>query len=456
MTGEHYEEWQLLAYIDAFGDDTLRYGSDESPADLVEIGRHVESCSDCSSRLDQLRSFIGLLSERAVYEEALDVPPAAIQRRLTAVRKMAEQMKTEATQAESTMVALLAIPRDQWNVYLEKQPTLKTGGLVQRLITEARGEYERRPAYALEILEVASAVAERLADQLSYMSEVAKERANALRYLGRYPEALQELKRAEELVVQTPVHGFELAQILRARATLLFYMTRYREALAELGEAVEILKLFGDAELMQESRLLEAAIVHEQGDFAGALRLYGELRAAFATSDDVTMRARIEGNLAECSTRIRRFTDARAYATRAIALYDHVGNATERARVEWTIAYTDLREGNLEQAEAALAAVRSRFVALGMRQEAAEILLDLVEIHVAREEWSVAATLAARALEGLIESECPVHVANAVAHLREVVGKKQASPALVRYVRDFVLAPAKAPFVPPASAYRTH
>jgi tetratricopeptide (TPR) repeat protein len=453
MIGEHYEDWELLAYIDAPSETNLLYGSGESPMDTASVARHVDDCSDCASRLNELRSFTAALADKTVFEEALRPPAAVSERLLARARRTAEQLASEKAGAESTMKELLALPWDQWSVYLDNRPLRRTAGLVRRFIAEARGEYERRPTDALEILEVASGIADRLADPRSMAAEkgaVAKERANALRYLGRYPEALEELEWAEQFSVQLPVHAFELALILRARATLLFYMTRYDEALDALRQAIVIFRDFGEILLIEEGRLLEAAIIHEQGDFAGAFRLYTQLRRALATSEDVTMRARIEGNLAECSMRLGNAADARNYAARAIALYHQTGNETERARVEWTIAYTELREGNLDQADAALTAVQSRFEALGMRQEAAEILLDLIEIHVAREAWPLAASFAARAVEELTQSECPVHVANAVAYLQEAVRNERASAALVQYVRDYViLGHPSAEFAPP-------
>ena len=66
---------------------------------------------------------------------------------------------------------------------------------------------------------IAAGVAARLSDPKAQASErgaVARERANALRFLGRYADALEELDSAERLIVHLPVHAFDLAQIERS------------------------------------------------------------------------------------------------------------------------------------------------------------------------------------------------------------------------------------------------
>ena len=161
-------------------------------------------------------------------------------------------------------------------------------------------------------------------------------------------------------------------------------MTRYDDASAAVKHAIRLFRDFGDVPRVNEARMLEAGISYEQGDVETALKIWRELAVYFVQSQHETTLARITANIAECEMRLGRTAEARRHANEAIAKYEALSNATERARAEWIIAHSHLLDGELAVAELTLTRVRERFLALGMRSEAAEVLLDLIQIHVLR------------------------------------------------------------------------
>jgi tetratricopeptide (TPR) repeat protein len=442
---EHYEDWELLAYIDASAE--MAAGADLSGApgvDTLTVERmvlHLRMCAQCRDSHDALRLLYDLLRDPAVHLEARSPVKRADERHIAQARAAASRMDADAAIAENTMQELLRREVGDWACYLSNEAPLQTAALVRRIIKEARAEYERRPAHALAVLEVATFVANHLTDVFALASEraaVARERANALRFLGRYAEALEELDRAERLLLDLPVSAFDLAFVAWSRATVLFYMTRYAESLSAVRNAIAVFRQFSDIPRVSEARMLEACILCEQGDVKTALHTWRELRAYFSSPEHATSRARVEANIAECEMRLGHTAEARRHAMEAMDRYALLQNVTEGARARWIVAHAYLLDGELETAEVALTGVRSTFMSLGMRAEAAEVLLDLVQIDVQRLAWAHAAEIAAQAAAEFVAMQAPVHVASALAHLSDAVRKELATPALVQYVRGYV------------------
>jgi hypothetical protein len=96
-----------------------------------------------------------------------------------------------------------------------------------------------------------------------------------------------------------------------------------------------------------------------------------------------------------------------------------------------------------------LFAPEQRFLGLGMAPEAAQILLDFVEICVRRKQWQDAVDIAARALQAFRAMDAPVHAANALAYLNEAVVSRCASADLVTSISAYVSFRIASVFTPP-------
>ena len=444
MIDGHYESWELLAFI-------------EEARDIVDVGAaamHIDTCDVCSAAMREWRSFMGLFFDRDVHEFARRKTTRLFAAQIADAQNVARRIVVEDAAAEYTFATLLDCPIETWADYLSARPALRTEGLIRRLIREARKEYDRHAERALTLLEVGTTIANSLSDVTAIAEQratLAKERANALRMLSRYPEALESLDEAERFLNDVPITGADRALVDWARATVLFYMTRYAEALPLVRAASAELMRFGELPRAQQARLLEAGILYEMGEVESALRMYEDLTSYFWSLDDAETTARILADRAECEMRLDRTGIARAHAERAMRLYEELGKPSEKTRVQWTLAHMLRREGRADEALDALRAVANAFEMLGMRAEAGGASLDILEIYVDRHEWEDAVSLA-RHLVGLFAAlETSLHAATAYAHLREAVEAQRASPELVAYIRTYAELPdtAEAPFTPP-------
>jgi tetratricopeptide (TPR) repeat protein len=362
-------------------------------------------------------------------------------RRIDQAETLVQRAEEEDRAAQKTFAHLMERPIEAWAEYLAANPAQRTEGLIRRLITEARTEYDRRADYALELLSVAASIANALTDPVAIADQrgtIAKERANALRMLSRYQEALDELDWAERFLVHLPVNVFDLAVVEWARATVLFYMTRYGEALPLVRHAAKILRQFGDIPRAQQVRLLEAGILYEMGDTETALGIYEGLVDYFDRSGDFETLARVFGDIATCEMRLSRVGASRINAARAVELYDRVGKPTEKARVQWMLAHLLMLQGQFDDALHDLAIAADSFEMLGMIAERGTALLDIVEIHVARQAWDEAIRLS-QYLAGLFTTiRAPVRAARAYSYLREAIESRSATTQLIEYIRSYV------------------
>ncbi|HEX2835739.1 MAG TPA: hypothetical protein VHW00_22180 [Thermoanaerobaculia bacterium] len=443
MIGDHYEDWELLAFDDANGEFV----------DSGAVAIHLLSCSECHTHLDEIRNLVLLLRDADVHIRTNARLRKPDPQRIKEAQELVRRRELESHVADQTFAGLLSIPLEQWVTHLNDRPLLRTEALIERIVSEARTEYDRRARHALELLRIAGDIAGALTDHLARAQQsgtIAKERANALRMLSRYSEALDELDRAERFMNRLPIRAFDIALIEWGRATVLFYMTRYVDALPFALNAAKTLRQFGDIPRARQVELLQAGILFEMGDAAGALAINEYLTAYFISLGDTETVARVIANMAACEAVLDHAEQAHAYAYRAMALFDEVGKPTERIRVESTIGNLFMRQGRYAEASARLTAAAAAFRERGMDAEAGQALLDVLEMNVIRGSWDEAIPLAKQLAAMFISSGAPVHAARASDYLRRAIEARQASVELVAYVRGYIDAADDAlEFVPP-------
>lgn len=433
MIGDHFEDDELLAYLDA----------NSNEVDLPSIERHLEHCeSDCRERLEWLGGFIGHLGDETIHRFAKRLsdgtpPPELVED----ARLRGAQRTTEDARGASLLQAMKALPTESWFAHAAPSDPSTTAGLLRRMTGEAREEFDRRPRRALEILNAAEPLAQTFPDALDeaeHRGAIARERAEALRMLGRHREALQSLDAAEQFLAQLPAPTYDLAFVDWVRAAVLFYLTRYDEALFFARKAGRVFREHGDLPRAEQMRIIEANVLCEQGDIEGAHRMFTRLVLFFSRADDQETIARLNANLAECEVRLDRRDVAYEYAADAMRMYEALGLETERVRVRWILGHALMRQEQFDEALEELRAAADDFADLGMHDAVAGVGLDIVELHLAREDWALAEELARRLADNFAAAGAPLHTARAFAYLRDAVNARSASLDLLEYLRSYL------------------
>lgn len=427
---EHPDRTTLAKYIEG-----------EPLADRLAIAAHLADCAGCRSAVDALEETFRLHdnvldfleSRRNLRERPLE------QFDIMATR---QRMGAETARAESFFGELMRLPIEEWPSAFEENPHQCTEAMVLRLLTEVEIEVKRRPQHALLLINVAEIVTRSLDIPAIHVcaGDCWKQRANALRHLGRYADSLEAADLAAAFYRLLPVGDFEIGQALYTRAITLFKMTHYDEALSVLEAAKELLREFGDTMPLAKTLLLEAAIRFEQGEIDWAEKTWLDVVPMLERFDDRIELARVRANLAECSLKRGRPASALAQAQAAATGFAELQMDAERIRSEWTVAAILRALGEHDRALEVLYSAASAFRALGMTSDAGFVKLDITEELLRRNEWSEAANIA-RELAGLFTAAgVTLASVTALSYLRTAVEGERATPALVRYVREYVSA----------------
>ncbi|HEY2091280.1 MAG TPA: hypothetical protein VGJ81_05295 [Thermoanaerobaculia bacterium] len=427
MIGDHFEDYELLAYEDR----------DSAFFDLAAADRHIAECEECSKRLDSIRAFEALLADKNVHRHARRLRGATPE--MEELRLRTEVRVREQVEAERTIAELRDMPIGAWTPWLSRRTTEWTPGLVQALLAESRRYFNDTPAVALKIIATAEVIAASLPnvfDRAEAQGNTELQRANALRHLGRYHEALAATDAAYGFLAHLPMPAYDLAFATWAKATILFSMTRFDEALPLVRDAAETFLVFQDIHHARRARVLEASIVCEQGDLTRAERVYEESLEFFKAESDPEMEARLLANLADVAVRRDDVQRARSLAAEATRLFTEFDRPSEAARVRWSLGHLLIRRGALDAGLEELQGAAHEFERRGMTSAVGEVSLDVLEIHVARQDWAEAETLARRLTDLFAAAGSPVHHAQAYAHLREAILNRSATVELIGEIRE--------------------
>jgi tetratricopeptide (TPR) repeat protein len=430
----HYDELALQEYLD--DPDSFEGRSD--------LEMHLAFCRACSGLLEELRAFEATLASDALWT----VPEAGGEEPPGELRAIAELLAQEDAAAEQLLAPLLSSPASFRRANVTALPAMRTAGVVRRLRTESRTLRERQPMHALVLADAAIAISdllpprrypEPLVDDLRGGAWL--ERANVLRYLGRYPEALDATDIAAHAFAQSAVAAYSLALVDYLRAVIFVETERRDEALVLVRKCARVFRQFGEDDRYVHAKMVEASVLFDQNRYRDARDLFVSLvRVAKDLGDGATL-ARLYGNVANCQLHLHELESADVYFARALSLYEALGLETERIRTRWSIGSLRIANGDIPDGLARLREARREFEQLGLRSDAALVTLDIAEALLASGN-AAGAREAAELCAAIVESFTSVgmtgHAMTALAFLHEAFETGRATPALVRHVRHYL------------------
>jgi len=383
---------------------------------------HLRDCDRCSSAVRSYRALCRGLTLPESWAVASDSGTIDFRRRL-------DRLNTEQLSAQGRDPATLDDA---------------TESDLQRLIGLAHAMLHRSPSEALLLAERATIVATSLdagvsSDSIAELRGLAaRERANALRYLGRYREALQALAEAKEHFESQLVGDPNLAGVAYVSAAILQEMDRFGEALDAARASAAVFKRFGDERRFAHATLLEAAIRYQTGETEDAKSVFLSLIPIFAGLDDRSTLAGVYGNVAACELRLARYAEGAQYLQQSIAAYDELDMPTERLRSRWLLARIIRAKGDLDEAIRRFREVKLELQERGMQLDAALVALDLAEALLESDAGyaSEVMHLCRDASARFAENEMSGSVASALSLLREAMRHGELTPEILRSSRE--------------------
>lgn len=423
-----------------YDDESLfQYAEGTSPI-AGEIEAHVSDCTDCATELESHRDLVDALETDETWDDRPEVTPKP---QPADVFAFAERLKQEDARAAQICDEALTGPASWWATRLQQAEGVRCAGVVRQLLERMRVLIEASPAKALQVTALAIEIANEL-DVVCYPNDfVIRLRAQALRdhayvlsFMGRHPEALKVVDRAQQLFNQVPLPEYELARLNLVRATILRCIDRGEEAIALAHEAVETFLRFGDRTRYVSALIWEAAFLYEKGAVVQALELWRSVENDSAL-DSVT-RLRVIANMAACYRQLGQPEKAIGYLSQSSAEFELLGMKTERTRSRWVLAQCLVAANRHMESIPTFRQAWREFDELDMISDAALCALELCEalliVGDSVEVPAICRELVARFTRAGMTSRAM----NALSFLREAVALGQAQPSLVRHVCDFL------------------
>ena len=374
------------------------------------------------------------------------MPPSrrAAQARLAEFLETAERLKNERAAAGGVLEVVEATPPEGWPSLAER-PEFQTNAALEKLSDEVRRRLDRNPREALALSELATAIADALpataypAVTLAQIRAMAwKDRANALRFLGRYDEAFDAIARAEDVLEKHVALGLDRAVVGLVKALTFMDTGRLDEAKALATTCGSVFLEHGDLTRALYAGEIEATILYEEKRYADALPLYTSLLDVARITGDAEVEARLHHNAACCALSLEDFRTANIHFSNAIAKLTDLGEIVAATRAQWGAGLLLVGRGQSDSALHHLLAARQSFTQFGMLEEASLAALAIAESFVARGRNDEAHKLVQEVAKDFENAQMEHRIVDAINGLEFALANTDVSVEAVRSVRALI------------------
>ena len=315
---------------------------------------------------------------------------------------------------------LITEARDGYVALGQTVPALRTTAGLMHVLGES-GRYQEALAAGQNVLDEIGRVGQPALAALA--AHIQQNMGMCYSYMGRYDEALAAYNAAE-------AHYLSLGMIPQAgdisnnRGVLLWDMGRGTEALAALENALAIRAEAG-LTMLQAQTLGNVGSAHLLlGNFTPGLEALEKARRLFASLDALVDQHVLLLDTAHAYLTLNLYPEALAAYQEANRLLQAAGAIHHRARALWGLGATLLAQGQLDEAETALAEAVAILEATADAPTPllATILLEKAAVQAARNKQALALASAEHALELVTGHDWPVPAIYAHLQLADLAG----------------------------------
>lgn len=428
-------------------DEALSRHADGTPAS-PELATHLAACLRCAEELDAQRHISAALRTSEVWLD--DQPRPAAQARLSELAAFSRRLREEDEEAPEICDDILTGPAAWWANRFAKSGWEPSAGIVRELLERMRQLIARSPSQALHVTTLAIEIASELEWHVYPSNFLATLRGQALRdhafvlgFIGRFPEALDTVERAEQLLARTPMPDFELARLQLVRASIYKSTDRVADAIALAHESASVFLRFGDRKRYLDARTAEAAYLFQHQKTREALAIWEEVATEPETTTDRT-RVGVIHNIGLCYMELGELDRAAAVLRDAMLQFERLEMHAERVRSRWALAVTLVSADRLGEAIPVLRSVQGEFEKLQMESDAALVGLKLAEAMLLAGEAEAVPDVCRDVLSRFQRIGMTSPVASAMDLLEQALAAGCPSPSDVRRVHE-LLRPAASP-----------
>ena len=392
--------------------------------------KHLADCSSCRQRFS---------------ENVLPFNAARRREGARAFAAAAAQLERERESASDIVERQLrATPIEEWPG-LAESPALRNNAALEQMSEEVRKRIERKPVEALAIANLATSIAETLpanayppAVMAQIRSTALRDRANALRYLGRLDEAYDSIETAEARLGEFPGAAHDRAIIWLVKAMIQGQMDLFDESEQMITAASIVFADVNDLPRFFQAGLVYGNLLGRQKRYEDAQRIFGDLLdVARSTGDDKTQ-ARLYNNLGHCAIYLDDYARANIHFSESIARFTDLGLRAEVPRTNLGAALVLIGKGQIDSGLSRLEDARRVFIDLGMMGEAGLCALRIIEVLIDRGDTEQARVLTGAVIDEFEAAGLDTRAVQAVAGLQSSIDADGATAETVRTVHEFV------------------
>jgi tetratricopeptide (TPR) repeat protein len=428
----HYTEDQLSEYA-------LRR---EAIKDRQAVDQHLAGCSECRKALDVIESFDAALRDPLPWELAdsmsarREAPPELL--------AQARAIAKEEASARALVLPLVESPVRFGQARVGDDPRFHTLAVVRLLCTIANQTHEQQPQYGLQLADAAVSICAKLPQPAKSKSAwhagtAWKERANALRYLGRFREAEAALDNAEDAFLSDRrPEPFDLAIVSYVRATVRAETEQFADAVRFAREAAHEFLVYGDRRRYLSARMVEGVGYYCIDRDAEALPIFESVVVAARAEGETWILGGALANAASCYTHLHSYGQAARNYEEALGVFTALNVPTESARILWALAAMKVERCDYDEGLPELERARERLTQLELSNDASLATLDLAAGLMAAEQPERVPELCRSVSVAFASEGMTRNARKALAFLSEAVSSGSVTPELVRHVRTYL------------------
>jgi tetratricopeptide (TPR) repeat protein len=325
---------------------------------------------------------------------------------------------------------------------VQENEEFQVWGLSRLLCDESLEAASDDPAVALELARLAELVAALVPGSAAFRSRLAGYCAfhgsSALRVGGSLPAAGEDLQRAETLwsagAAGDPEQRFPEARTLGLKASLLREQRHLVEALDLLDQAYKVART-GEAKFLLLNR---ANTLEDLGRYEEAIATLHLLLPNIDADREPRLLLIQRFNLSVNFCRLGRFAEADRRLGELEELAQKVAKGVARIRIAWLHGWIAAGMGRLEEAEAALGAVREEFLVRDIGYDAALASLDLAKLYLQQGRTAEVKHLAGQMVKVFQEQGVHREALAAVQLFQVAAERERASLELVSRLAEFL------------------
>src|SRR5258708_1776328 len=328
---------------------------------------------------------------------------------------------------------------------LVESAAVGSNGALEQLSEVVRKRIERKPVEALAIANLSTSIAESLpANSYSppVMAQIRatalRDRANALRYLGRLDEAYDSIETAESRLGEFPGAAHDRAIVWMIKAMIQGQMDLFADAERTITAASVVFADLNDLSRFFQAGLVYGNLLGRQKRYEDAQRVFRDLLTVATSTGDNETQARLHNNLGHCAIYLDDYAGANIHFSESIARFTDLGLGAEVPRTSLGAALILIGKGQIESGLVRLEDARRAFITLGMMGEAGLCALRIIEVLIDRGDTAQARALTSMVIDEFETAGLDTRAVQAVANLQSSIDADGATGESVRTVHELV------------------